>query len=172
VASREVKDKELAPNGRSPVKRHKSGRGVIRINARTADALDNPDDVKTWDEEELRRGYRRAADGTFKGRPPKVVPMECYHELQRRVLKDAEVLMQTNLQKAVEQLVALVDSPFTDDNARLKAIDMIMNRVMGKAPEKVSVAVSVEEPKWMQAMKEATVVGEHGVLDVGSEEVK
>ncbi len=50
--------------------------------------LPDGEDVSTWDDEELFRGRRRAVDGSFRGREPRVLPREVHLELQRRMLMD------------------------------------------------------------------------------------
>jgi hypothetical protein len=155
--------------------RHRNGQAMIKVGKQTADLIEAPETIHDWDDEELERGQRKAKDGTFRGRPPTIIPTECHNELTRRVFERANRLMRSNLEAAVEQLTRIAQSDFADDNAKLKAIDMMMNRVLGKVPEKVDLKHEVAEPEWLKAMKEATIVGEVGlgdeVIDVESEEL-
>lgn len=61
----------------------------IRMRGRQAKLVselrDGEADLSDWDMEELIRGYRRAKNGTFAGRPPLVVPREVHDELAKRV---------------------------------------------------------------------------------------
>jgi hypothetical protein len=154
--------------------RHRSGQAMVKVSKQTADVLERPSSIKDWDDEELERGQRKDKNGQFRGRPPTIVPTECYNELTRRLFSRAEKLMRDNLLEAIEQLTRIAKSDFADDNAKIKAIDMMMNRVLGKVPDKVNLHASVEEPPWLKALQSATVVGEvesGGVIDAESEEV-
>lgn len=158
-------------------KRHKSGRALIRVAKSTADILEDPTKLSEWDDEELRRGYRRASDGKFRGRPPRVIPTVCHQELTRRMLKQAQQLFNDNLPAAVEVLMEIIKSKNSDDHAKIKAISMVLDRTMGKTPEKVDVSVQAEEPEWLKVMREATVVGAEydlplDVIDVESQEAE
>lgn len=159
-------------------RRQASGRGMIRVAKQTADILENPSRLKEWDEEELRRGYRKSKKGNFIGRPPHVVPTACHQELTRRLFRQAQQTFNENLPDAVNMLMSIVKSPNTDDHAKLKAISMVLERTMGKTPERVDISMAPEEPAWIKAMRDATVVGTEydpileadDVIDVESEE--
>lgn len=163
---------QAAPPGKKVAHRRKHD-ATIRINNKTADLIDNPDQVKDWDEEELRRGYRRNKAGKFSGRPPRVVPTVCYQELTKRKIAEAQTLIRDNLVDAVKVLKDIMLSDFADEGARIKAADMFITRVLGKVPDKIDASVTMEEPKWLAAMREATVVeeGEGKVLDAQATEV-
>lgn len=154
--------------------RRRKNDAVMRTTHLVADILEDPTQLKDWDEEELRRGYRRNKAGTFSGRPPNVVPTACYQELTKRKIAEAQSLLRDNLVDAVKVLRDIMLSDFADEGARIKAADMFMQRVLGKVPDKVEMGVSLEEPKWLQAMREATVVEEADgmLIDAPSRVVK
>lgn len=95
--------------------------------------------VEDLDDEELARGYPRDRNGRFSGRPPKVVPLTMYRHMQKEFFKRIEDKMRTALPDAVDMLAALATSPMAEDKDKLKAIDMLLTRVMGKPPEKVEI---------------------------------
>lgn len=97
-------------------------------------------DLSDWDEEELRRGQRRDKNGGFHGRPPAVVPKILHDELTRRTLSEAKEVMRKNLVAAAESLKDIAIDEDMPPGDRVKAIDLIMNRVMGKSPEKVEIS--------------------------------
>lgn len=155
---------------KKPLRRRKDGSATIKVTGRTADVLDRPDSILEWDEEELRRGYRRDKNGNFTGRPPSIVPAECHQELMRRQLRWAQDELRNNLKAAMEALAGIVKSPNADDHAKMKAISLILDRTLGKVPDRVEMAV--ETPPWMEALKDGIIVGEEeDFIEAESEEV-
>lgn len=143
-----IQGKQL--NGRS----HGNERALVRVGKTATNVLTGQDDLSTWDMEELREGRKRAADGTFTGRKPTVVPKAIHDELVRRTLSKAHELLRDNLETAVEALVAIVKSEATEPKDKIKAIDIVMNRVMGKDPMKVEVS---GKAKWEIALEAGVV---------------
>lgn len=97
------------------------------------------DDVSEWDEEELKRGQRRARDGTFRGRPGKLVPRRVYDELRRRTANEFHEMVRQELVPAMQVVVDMAKGQTDPDPTRLKAAQEIINRFAGKAPEKVEI---------------------------------
>lgn len=128
------------------VKYHPSGNTEFMTQSdRVADLLSGILDVEDLDDEELARGYPRNRNGTFSGRPPKVIPMVVHQRIQREFYKRIEEKMRTALPDAVEMLAKVAVNPLTEDRDKLKAIDMLLNRLMGKPPERVEIS-SGEKP--------------------------
>jgi hypothetical protein len=84
------------------------------------------------------------------GVTPKIVPKALHDELIRRTLLQANELMRENLPAAVEMLVALATNEGVEAKDRLRAISMILDRVMGKSPDKVE--ISGQSP-WLVALQ-------------------
>lgn len=61
--------------------------------------------------------------------------------------------------KLLRRVVLDDAAPYGD---RIKAAQLIMERVLGKAPERVQFTVAAEDPPWLKALRVATVVGEIG----------
>lgn len=61
--------------------RHRASISLGRTNAAI---LHGDEDLTLWSEEELIRGPRRDKNGSWSGRPPKVVPKAVHDELVRR----------------------------------------------------------------------------------------
>lgn len=99
-------------------------------------------DLAQWSDEELARGQRRDRNGRFQGRPPKVVPMVVYRELARRQTEAVHKHLRDNILEAAQVLTELIKNPAVDDNARIKAIGMVFDRMLGKAPERVEIAMT------------------------------
>lgn len=116
-------------------------------------------DLSTWSEEELLRAQRKSKRGTWEGRPPKLVPKAIHDELVRRKMSQAHDLLRDNLIAAVGVLVEIAKDGEAQDSDRIKAAQLIIERVMGKTPERVQLEVA---PPWalaIQAMYET-----HGPL--------
>lgn len=129
----------------------------IRVGKTNSAILSGETDLSVWSEEELLRGQRRDRNGRWSGRPPKVVPTAVHHELVRRKMSRAHELLCHNVVAATEVLVDLAADPAVESAVRLKAATTILDRVLGKAPERVELAV---EPPWATALQAAiTAVG-------------
>jgi len=118
----------------------KPKRRTIQLGLRNSATLAG-ESLDEWSDEELQRGQRKSRRGTWEGRPPKVVPKRLHDELVRRQMSKANELLRDNLVGATEILIGIAQSMDTDDAVRLKAATIIMERVLGKTPEKVEVSV-------------------------------
>ena len=143
-------------------------RALVRIGKSNTRILTGQDDLSDWSDEELRMGQRMNRNGTFVGKQPKVVPKALHDELVRRTLNNANNLMRDNLEEAVRELVGIATSEAVEAKDRLRAISMIMDRVMGKSPEKVE--ISGQSP-WLVALQ-AGVVNVNGDGTVEAEAVE
>ncbi len=125
-------------------------------------------DLREWDDEELLRGQRKSKNGQFHGKPPKVVPMGVHQELTRRRLSKAYELLRDDLVAACQLLGSVV----RDDNApykdRIKASEIIIERVMGKVPEKIDVAIF---PTPLEQAFKAMLVPDDEALSLSAEDI-
>lgn len=120
--------------------------------------LNGDEDLSLWDDEELIRGQRRDRNGRWSGRPPKVVPTAVHAELVRRRLSKAGELLRESLVDAVLLLREVVTDDDADYGDRIKAASLIIDRVMGRAPENMTIKVE-HEPPWAVAIRAALVDG-------------
>lgn len=126
-------------------------------------------DLADWDEEELKRGQRRDRNGNFVGRPPEVVPKRIHDELVRRTLSKAQAKLVDNLDEGIDILINLAKGADVDDKVRLQAVKEIMDRVMGKAADRIE--VSLKDAPYEEAAQRATVVRRRTpAIDVPSSE--
>lgn len=130
------------------------GRALVRVGEGMTNVLIGKDDLSTWTDEELRRGRRMTKHGDFRGRDPVIVAKAVHDELVKRTLSEAEELLRTNLNKALQVLVEIMGDDNVDAKDRLRAIEMITSRAMGKEPQKVELEV---EAPWQSAIAEAIV---------------
>jgi len=72
-------------------------------------------------------------------------------------MMDAHKLLGENLVKAVQVLVDIAEDKRADKAVRVKAAGMIMDRVMGKVPDRVHLAEDDPEPTWAKAIRAGMV---------------
>ena len=145
--------RDLTPSRRLPERRQ------ITLSKSSSRVVRGQDDLSEWDDEELERGRKKAKDGTFRGPPSKVVPTACYAELTRRKFQEAGRILKHSLKDGAEALRQIIVSEKTSDSDRLKAIELLFDRVLGKAPQHVSLDVgSDDQPSpWMKVVAQAVV---------------
>lgn len=68
-----------------------------------------------------------------------VIPLGARRELIRKELKEAQDLLRENLMSAIETIADIMNGADTDDATRLKAANIILERVLGKAPQHVTI---------------------------------
>lgn len=140
-------------------RRKKDGRRVMTVSPTTANVLEGVDDVRTWTDEELIRGQRKASNGKFVGRPPDVVARACAVELLRRQGTGSLALFAGNLDRVSQRVVEIVLDPATDRQVALNGARLIFAYTLGKPPDRMIVDVRADaEPVWMQMLR-GSVVG-------------
>ena len=117
----------------------------IRVTGRYALLLNGIITVEDLDDDELARGQLKASDGTFRGRPPRTVPAELVQAMRREWLSRAEAKLRDALmEKGLGTLVELAGNDQIDAAVRLRAATTIIERTMGKVPDRVVLAA--EDP--------------------------
>ena len=95
--------------------------------------------VETLDAEELARAQLKADDGTFRGRPPEFIPRSFYLACQREMVGRFNRKIQENFEKATDELIRLGTSEIMEPKDRIKVLQYLIERVVGKIPDKVEV---------------------------------
>ena len=117
----------------------------IRLRGRYAQLLNGTLSVEDLDDDELAQGRLKSIDGSFRGRPPRVVPADLVQAMRREWLSRAEAKLRDALmEKGIGTLVSLAENEDIDPAVRLRAADKIIERTMGKVPDRVHVAA--EDP--------------------------
>jgi hypothetical protein len=119
---------------------------IARPDGRWAQLLDGRLTVADLDDEELAKGRCRAADGSFSGRPPVDVPREIYTAMRARLIERAHEMFAEALPEAIQAMVAIAQDPSVKEADRLKAIQMVTDRILGKTPDKVEVSQGGDKP--------------------------
>lgn len=104
-------------------------------------------DVADLDDEEIRRMQLRAKDGSFKGHPPKSLPREfllaLQAENQRRM--NARWGEEYETAMAVIHEILVKKNSTVQDSIRLRAAEMVIERIQGKAIDRVEVKATISK---------------------------
>lgn len=128
----------------------------VRVGKTNAAILGGEADLSLWSEEELKRGTRMDKNGRWGGRPPVVVPKAIHDELVSRKMMAAHELLRDNLCEAIIVLVSIAKDKRADGAVRVKAANTIIERVLGKVPERVHLARD-DEPAFIEAIRNSVV---------------
>lgn len=116
----------------------------VRLQGRYAMLLQGVIKVEDLEDEELARGQLKAADGSWRGRPPKLVPRQLLDAMRGELVKRAHDNLQAALLgPGIKTLTDLAENAI-DEGVRLRAATAIIERVIGKVPDKVHIAA--EDP--------------------------
>lgn len=136
-------------------------------------ALVNGDiDIETITLEELLRGQLMDKNGKFTGRPPNVIPKAFHDMMVRELTKRMNAKFAGATEMAINTLMEIAGNPRAPADARFKAATYIVERLMGKVPDKQIVEatiakweinlqgliVDVDEPAGENSVVEAVVV--------------
>jgi len=117
-----------------------------RERARRERGLSDPNDITTWDNEEIEEGRPRNDQGTFAGRPPKIPPRlfkQIRDEKYKRkltVARDKLIAGQPDAADVVLEIARDEKAPYKD---RLAAALALLDRGFGKAVQPVAVQAAV-----------------------------
>lgn len=104
--------------------------------------LDGELAVSDLDDQELSRFRGRDIDGEFKGRL-RPLPVKLHAAIRQRLLNTMQANIEGFLPRAVEILNDIAESS-EQDSARVKAVDLLLQRGAGKVPDVVR--VGAEDP--------------------------
>jgi len=96
--------------------------------------------VEGLDEEELARGQIRDSEGTFKGRPPAIVPREFHLACQREMQRRFEEIFGSEVLGIAKQYVELCKDQGIPAKDRAKMMQYAMERIFGGIPKDVRVS--------------------------------
>lgn len=140
------------------MRRHSDGRAFVHVSENTADLIAGEIDLDEWDDEELYRGYSRAKDRSFRGRPPTVVPIALYQEFIRRQLRRAEQGFVDDLAETVKVVKDIARDENVDPDTRLRAANMIFDRALGKPKDRIELVGRLEQQEPHERVIEAVTL--------------
>jgi hypothetical protein len=139
---------------------------MVRISATAAAIVYDGVDLSDWDDQELIRGQRRNRNGGWQGRKPRLVPAALTKELNRRRFSRAFELLNDSLVEATKVLLAIAKDKNAANKDRLRAIEIIYERALGKPQEHVQLDIHQDGPTpWQRLMVKAIV----GTVDQADE---
>lgn len=117
----------------------------LRVTGRYAQFLNGLITVEDLDDEELAQGRLKASDGSFRGRPPTVIPAEMVQAMRREWMSRAQAkLREALMEVGLGGMIEIAKDKTVDPSVRLRAQMAIIERVMGKVPDKIEIAA--EDP--------------------------
>jgi hypothetical protein len=128
--------KGRAKKARETAKAHEEERPPA--GERWAKLLDGTLDVKDLDDEELARMQVRGRDGGFAGRK-RSVPSHLAQKMKDEAIRRAQEQFRLFAPKAVKRLLEIADDPDTKPADAIRALDIALNRGLGKTPETVKI---------------------------------
>jgi hypothetical protein len=155
-------------NPKSEQRHRDTGRMSVSLGRTSTEVLLGDADYSDWTEEELIRGQRRSRRGKWEGKPPKVVPLQLLHELNRRRSGDVQRILIDATKPAAEYLAKVASGKATADQGRIHACTVILNRVYGMAPQHVQIQTVAPSPYEQAGVHRAIVI--RSAIDVESEE--
>lgn len=93
--------------------------------------------VEDLDDEEIMAGKCKDVHGQFRGRPPKVFPRALHDALRREYQKRMQERLSEQADLAVATLLDVMNNRRTAAPARVRAAEIMLERVMGKVPDKI-----------------------------------
>jgi hypothetical protein len=140
-----------------------------RAGVRWQKLLDGTLKVRDLDDEEVNRMQVRGADGGFTGkRQP--LPSHLAQEFHREIINRAQVEMRKNLGDIVAAVAEIALNPEAKDSDRIKAGNLIMDRVLGKAVETVRVEGASKFDEMLSAVVDVDRdVADLSVADLGED---
>jgi hypothetical protein len=99
--------------------------------------------VEDLDWEELIQGRLKDSTGKFNGAPPAILPREFHERIAQEIIVRAESQFRQNFDGAMQALVGIMNNPKAPARERLAAAQYVIERTIGKIPEKQEIKQSV-----------------------------
>lgn len=119
--------------------------------------------VEDLDWEELTRGRLRDKDGGFRGKAPIALPREWHDAIAAEIVRGAQSQFRKNFDATMQVLVRMALDPKTPAREKLAASQYIIERVIGKIPEK-------QEIKSEISIFDSAIANGEFLVDLGEEE--
>jgi hypothetical protein len=163
---RQAERQKRAEQAKRKKKRTKSGGAIVSITPAAAGIIFDGDSLDEWSDEELMRGKRRMKNGKFNGRDPQVIPFELHKELTRRRMSRAHDLLADSLVDAAQMLRSVVNDEEASTMSRIRAAELMFDRVLGKPRESVELDLGGQGAPWQRLVAGAIVgtVEEAGLI--------
>lgn len=127
--------------GRQRKRDEAKGKNLPTASERWAMLLDGTITVKDLDIEELKAMRVRGKDGVINKRRA-TIPSHLAHAMRNEFISRAMTKMEDALPEVIDALVEIAKDPDAQESSRVKAIGMVMERVMGRTALDVHVSGS------------------------------
>lgn len=153
--ARRADDKRLATPGQKAKKETGGTKGPRTVMERyMAGELK----VSEMSDKEIKKGWFENEGGGFKGGRPKNVPRKFFEELRAESIRRWNDQLADDLNPSLEALRSIRDNPRASADARHKSAIYLIERVVGKVPDKNE--VKIEVAPW-EANISGIIVDEH-----------
>src|SRR5699024_8123690 len=98
------------------------------------------DTLEDWDDEEIARYQKKDKNGQFRGGKPKVLPRALAEMFKAEILRRADERVRSATFRALEELSGVFEDSEAKPSDRINAAKAILDRALGKVPEKVEVS--------------------------------
>lgn len=146
----------------------KEEREMRALTPRMRDLAEGRLKVEDLDFEELQRGQLRDKNGNFTGRKPAVLPRAWHERVAQELIRRGESEFRKNFDGALSAMVNLATNQFTPARERFLASQYVIERIMGKIPDKVE--TKSEVTIFDQMVQEGTLLmdlGERPAIEEG-----
>jgi hypothetical protein len=120
------------------MKREAKKRGAVPAKDRWAMLLDGRLSIRDLDDEEIRKGRVRGADGGFGGRRS-AVPSHLVMQFQQEAIRRAKAKITQATQEVTKELLDIARDQDVPVAQRIKVLMYLQDRQLGKAPETIRV---------------------------------
>jgi hypothetical protein len=134
----------VAPKPKRPTKR------IATIELSRLDLLIKGDlSIEDLDDDEIRRMQLRNASGDFRGRAPLYIPREMAMAFRQEFFRRFQRDMQEKVPSALKALDEIIASRHLapGDAARIRAIELVLDRAFGKVTQNIDQHVTVQKEK-------------------------
>ncbi|QPX62629.1 hypothetical protein SEA_WOLLYPOG_80 [Arthrobacter phage Wollypog] len=135
----------LSRKKRGPAKKHipKKEMELRALTPKMRDLAEGRLKVEDLDWEELLQGRLKDSTGKFSGAAPAVLPRSFHTAIAQEIIIRAESKFRENFDDAMKALIGLVNNEKTPARERLAAAQYVLERVIGKIPEKQEIKSEV-----------------------------
>lgn len=112
----------------------------LRVTGSYARLMKGTETLADWDDEELARYRRRDRKGGWSGASPKVLPSALAELFKAEILRRADERVRQHVFRAMSELAGVFDDDEAKPSDKINAAKAILDRALGKVPEKVEVS--------------------------------
>ena len=130
---------------RGPAKKHipKKELELRALTPKMGDLAEGRLNVEDLDWEELVQGRLKDSTGKFSSAPPAILPRDFHERIAQEIIVRAESRFRQNFDGAMQALLGLINNPKTPAREKLAAAQYVIERTIGKIPDKQEIKQEV-----------------------------